>query len=150
MKKTRTHARPVEQNLLFAICLFTMYIFNRCVGGSIPRASLCLRFTFGGACYRYLLVTVLSLNGCADYNNCTCNLLSSLDQYHHTCTLIFPAFSSNQLIPSRCRKRVLLWAVESLLYFHKKKEEPYSVTISPLPSWNIVYFEQSWPPSFAS
>ena len=90
MKNIRTHALLVEQNLLFAICLLTMYIFNYCgVGGTIARASLlCLHITFGGACYRRFLlhpVTVLSLNGCVDYSNCTSNLLSSLDEYRHTC-----------------------------------------------------------------
>ena len=90
MKNTRTHARLVKQNLKFAVCWLTLYTFHCCVGGTIARASLCLHFTFGGACYRYLLVTVLSLNGCVDYINCTCNLLYSLDEYHHTCMVIFP------------------------------------------------------------
>ena len=63
---------------------------------------------------------------------------------------LFPAFSSNQFIASRGRNRVLLWAVERLIYSHKNKKLSYSVLISPLPSWNIIYFEQSRPPAFAS
>ena len=39
-----------------------MYVFNCCVG-TIAYASLCLHFTFESACYRYLLVTFLSLSG---------------------------------------------------------------------------------------
>ena len=66
------------------------YIFNCCVGGTIARAILCLQFTFGGACYTYRLVTVLSLNGCVDCTNCTCDLLPSLDEYHHACMAIVP------------------------------------------------------------
>ena len=78
-------------NLVFSICLLlTICIFNCCVGGTIAvQAGV---FTFGGAWYRYFLldlVTVLSLNGCVDHSNCTCNLLSSLDEYHHTWMLIF-------------------------------------------------------------
>ena len=67
-----------------------MDIFNCCVGATIARASLCLDFAFWIACYRYLLLTFLSLYGCVDYVNCTCNLPSSLVKHHYTCMVIFP------------------------------------------------------------
>ena len=67
-----------------------MYLIAVLVEPLHVRASLCLHFTFGSACCRYLLVTVLSLNRCVDHINCTCKLLSSLDEYHHTCMVIVP------------------------------------------------------------
>ena len=110
MKNIRTRARPIKQNLQFATCLLTMYIFNCCVGGTIARAQACVFTSLSGvhAINSICCIWWLSCHWMGVcYRNCTSNLLSSIGEYHH---IMFPAFSSNQFIASRGGKRVLLWA----------------------------------------